>query len=118
MDLWTREARLFKYGSGTGSNFSKLRGENEKLSAGGKSSGLMSFLKIGDRAAGAIKSGGTTRRAAKMVILEADHPDVEAFIDWKVKEEQKVVALVTGSKIIKKALKAIMDACIERRGTR
>ena len=112
MDLWTREARLFKYGSGTGSNFSKLRGENEKLSAGGKSSGLMSFLKIGDRAAGAIKSGGTTRRAAKMVILEADHPDVEAFIDWKVKEEQKVVALVTGSKIIKKALKAIMDACI------
>ncbi|HSU66299.1 MAG TPA: hypothetical protein VLJ39_05490, partial [Tepidisphaeraceae bacterium] len=74
MDLWTREARLFKYGSGTGSNFSKLRGENEPLSGGGKSSGLMSFLKIGDRAAGAIKSGGTTRRAAKMVCLDLDHP--------------------------------------------
>jgi ribonucleoside-diphosphate reductase alpha chain len=112
MDLWMREARLFKYGSGTGSNFSKLRGENEKLSNGGKSSGLLSFLKIGDRAANAIKSGGTTRRAAKMVILEADHPDIEDFIDWKVKEEQKVAALVTGSKIIKKALKAIMDACV------
>ena len=77
MDLWTREARLFKYGSGTGTNFSKLRGENEPLSGGGKSSGLMSFLKIGDRAAGAIKSGGTTRRAAKMVCLDLDHPDVE-----------------------------------------
>ena len=100
MDLWVREARLFKYGSGTGSNFSKLRGENEKLSGGGKSSGLMSFLKIGDRAAGAIKSGGTTRRAAKMVIVDADHPDIEAFIDWKVKEEQKVAALVAGSKIV------------------
>jgi len=111
MDLWMREARLFKYGSGTGSNFSKLRGENEKLSNGGKSSGLLSFLKIGDRAASAIKSGGTTRRAAKMVILEADHPDVEDFIDWKVKEELKVAALVTGSKIIKKALKAIVDTC-------
>ena len=112
MDLWMREARLFKYGSGTGSNFSKLRGENEKLSNGGKSSGLLSFLKIGDRAANAIKSGGTTRRAAKMVILEADHPDVEDFIDWKVKEEQKVAALVTGSKILKKALKAILNACV------
>jgi len=86
MDLWVREARLFKYGSGTGSNFSKLRGENERLSGGGKSSGLMSFLKIGDRAAGAIKSGGTTRRAAKMVVVDTDHPDIEAFIDWKVKE--------------------------------
>ena len=85
MDLWVREARLFKYGSGTGSNFSKLRGENERLSGGGKSSGLMSFLKIGDRAAGAIKSGGTTRRAAKMVVVDADHPDIEAYIDWKVK---------------------------------
>ena len=77
MDLWVREARLFKYGSGTGSNFSKVRGENESLSGGGKSSGLMSFLKIGDRAAGAIKSGGTTRRAAKMVIVDIDHPDIE-----------------------------------------
>ena len=84
MDLWVREARLFKYGSGTGSNFSKLRGEGERLSGGGKSSGLMSFLKIGDRAAGAIKSGGTTRRAAKMVIVDADHPDIETYIDWKV----------------------------------
>ena len=116
MDLWMRETRLFKYGSGTGSNFSKFRGENEKLSNGGKSSGLLSFLKIGDRAASAIKSGGTTRRAAKMVILEADHPDVEDFIDWKVKEEQKVAALVTGSKIIKKAIKAIMDACVNSDG--
>ena len=112
MDLWVREARLFKYGSGTGSNFSKLRGENEKLSGGGKSSGLMSFLKIGDRAAGAIKSGGTTRRAAKMVIVDADHPDIEDFIDWKVKEEGKVAALVTGSKTLQKALKAILRACV------
>lgn len=96
MDLWTREARLFKYGSGTGSNFSKLRGENEPLSGGGKSSGLMSFLKIGDRAAGAIKSGGTTRRAAKMVCLDLDHPDIEDFINWKVREELKVAAMAEG----------------------
>jgi len=94
MDLWQREARLFKFGSGTGTNFSNLRGEGEPLSGGGKSSGLMSFLKIGDRAAGAIKSGGTTRRAAKMVCLDLDHPDIETFIDWKVKEEQKVAALI------------------------
>ena len=112
MDLWVREARLFKYGSGTGSNFSHLRGEGEKLSGGGKSSGLMSFLKIGDRAAGAIKSGGTTRRAAKMVVVDADHPDIEAYIDWKVNEEQKVAALVTGSKIVKQHLAAIMKACV------
>ncbi|MHC5307218.1 vitamin B12-dependent ribonucleotide reductase [Bartonella sp. LJL80] len=112
MDLWVREARLFKYGSGTGSNFSQLRGEGEKLSGGGKSSGLMSFLKIGDRAAGAIKSGGTTRRAAKMVVVDIDHPDIETYIDWKVHEEQKVAALVTGSKIVKKHLTAIMKACI------
>ncbi len=92
MDLWVREARLFKYGSGTGTNFSSLRGEGEKLSGGGKSSGLMGFLKIGDRAAGAIKSGGTTRRAAKMVICDMDHPDIEAFINWKVIEEQKVAS--------------------------
>src|SRR5688500_18176273 len=98
MDLWTREARLFKYGSGTGSNFSKLRGENEPLSGGGKSSGLMSFLRIGDRAAGAIKSGGTTRRAAKMVCLDLDHPDVEMFVNWKVREELKVAAMVEGMK--------------------
>ncbi len=111
MDLWTREARLFKYGSGTGSNFSNLRGENEPLSGGGKSSGLMSFLKIGDRAAGAIKSGGTTRRAAKMVIVDADHPDIEDFIDWKVIEEQKVAALVAGSKLHEKHLNAIIKAC-------
>jgi ribonucleoside-diphosphate reductase alpha chain len=116
MDLWVREARLFKYGSGTGSNFSKLRGENERLSGGGKSSGLMSFLKIGDRAAGAIKSGGTTRRAAKMVIVDADHPDIEDFIDWKVKEEGKVAALVTGSKTLQKALKAILRACVNCEG--
>ncbi|MGB7046582.1 MAG: vitamin B12-dependent ribonucleotide reductase [Methylocella sp.] len=116
MDLWVREARLFKYGSGTGSNFSKLRGENEKLSGGGKSSGLMSFLKIGDRAAGAIKSGGTTRRAAKMVIVDADHPDIEDFIEWKVKEERKVAALITGSKILQRAMKAILRACVNCEG--
>jgi ribonucleoside-diphosphate reductase alpha chain len=117
MDLWVREARLFKYGSGTGSNFSKLRGEGEKLSGGGKSSGLMSFLKIGDRAAGAIKSGGTTRRAAKMVILDADHPDIEQFIDWKVIEEQKVANLVTGSKINQRHLRAILKACVNCEGS-
>lgn len=100
MDLFEREARLFKYGSGTGTNFSKIRGEGEPLSGGGKSSGLMSFLKIGDAAAGAIKSGGTTRRAAKMVIVDADHPDIEKFIDWKLKEEQKVAALVKGSELL------------------
>jgi len=96
MDLWTREARLFKYGSGTGTNFSSLRGNDEPLSGGGKSSGLMSFLKIGDRAAGAIKSGGTTRRAAKMVCLDADHPDIETFVSWKAREELKVAAMVEG----------------------
>ncbi len=94
MDLWTREARLFKYGSGTGTNFSSIRGEGEPLSGGGISSGLMSFLKIGDRAAGAIKSGGTTRRAAKMVCLDLDHPDIEGFINWKADEEKKVRALI------------------------
>lgn len=93
MDLWVREARLFKFGSGTGTNFSHLRGEGEPLSGGGQSSGLMSFLKIGDRAAGAIKSGGTTRRAAKMVCLDLDHPDIEEFINWKVNEEKKVGAM-------------------------
>jgi ribonucleoside-diphosphate reductase alpha chain len=112
MDLWVREARLFKYGSGTGSNFSMLRGENEPLSGGGKSSGLMSFLKIGDRAAGAIKSGGTTRRAAKMVVVDIDHPDIESYINWKVIEEQKVAALVTGSKILSERLNAILKACV------
>ncbi|MDX1640334.1 MAG: vitamin B12-dependent ribonucleotide reductase [Balneolaceae bacterium] len=113
MDLWVREARLFKYGSGTGSNFSKIRGENEPLSGGGKSSGLMSFLKIGDRAAGAIKSGGTTRRAAKMVTLDLDHPDIEEYINWKVREEQKVAAIVAGSKITQKHLKKIINLCHE-----
>src|SRR5499426_3252843 len=117
MDLWVREARLFKYGSGTGSNFSKLRSENERLAGGGRSSGLMSFLKIGDRAAGAIKSGGTTRRAAKMVVVDADHPDIEAYIDWKVKEEQKVASLVTGSKINAKHLKDVMKACVNCEGS-
>jgi ribonucleoside-diphosphate reductase alpha chain len=117
MDLWTREARLFKYGSGTGTNFSALRGENEKLSGGGKSSGLMSFLKIGDRAAGAIKSGGTTRRAAKMVIVDADHPDIEMFIDWKVVEEQKVAALVAGSKLTAQHLKLVLKACVNCEGS-
>ncbi len=111
MDLWVREARLFKYGSGTGTNFSKLRAGGEALSGGGRSSGLMSFLKIGDRAAGAIKSGGTTRRAAKMVCLDLDHPDIEEFIDWKVVEEQKVAAMVTGSKVCARHLNQILEAC-------
>ncbi|HEV7369478.1 vitamin B12-dependent ribonucleotide reductase [Arenibaculum sp.] len=113
MDLWVREARLFKYGSGTGSNFSKLRGDGERLSGGGRSSGLMSFLKIGDRAAGAIKSGGTTRRAAKMVTVDIDHPDIEAYIDWKVIEEQKVAALVSGSKLAQRHMSEVMRACNE-----
>ena len=94
MDLWVREARIFKYGSGVGTNFSSIRGEGEKLSGGGTSSGLMSFLKIGDRAAGAIKSGGTTRRAAKMVCLDLDHPEIESFVNWKMEEEKKVAALI------------------------
>ena len=111
MDLWVREARLFKYGSGTGSNFSSIRGEDEPLSGGGRSSGLMSFLKIGDRAAGAIKSGGTTRRAAKMVTLDLDHPDIESYINWKVVEEQKVAALVAGSKATQNHLKKIIGLC-------
>ncbi len=111
MDLWVREARLFKYGSGTGTNFSGIRGSEEPLSGGGKSSGLMSFLKIGDRSAGAIKSGGTTRRAAKMVTLDIDHPDIEEFINWKMIEEQKVAALVTGSKICNLHLNNVIKAC-------
>mgnify|MGYP001827632211 FL=1 len=117
MDLWVREARLFKYGSGTGSNFSRLRGEGEPLSGGGKSSGLMSFLKIGDRAAGAIKSGGTTRRAAKMVCLDLDHPDIEEFVSWKAVEERKVAALVAGSRTIRRQLAAILDCCFSDDGS-
>ena len=117
MDLWVREARLFKYGSGTGTNFSSLRAAGEKLSGGGKSSGLMGFLKIGDRAAGAIKSGGTTRRAAKMVIVDADHPDIEDFINWKVIEEQKVASIVAGSKMHEQKLNGIFAAIAKWDGT-
>ncbi len=117
MDLWVREARLFKYGSGTGSNFSQIRGEGEPLSGGGKSSGLMSFLKIGDRAAGAIKSGGTTRRAAKMVCLDLDHPDIEEFISWKAVEERKVAALVAGSRTNQRRLTSILSACFADDGS-
>ncbi|MCE1190454.1 MAG: vitamin B12-dependent ribonucleotide reductase [Ignavibacteria bacterium] len=113
MDLWVREARLFKYGSGTGANYSDIRGINEPLSGGGRSSGLMSFLKIGDRSAGAIKSGGTTRRAAKMVCLDLDHPDIEEFVNWKVVEEEKVAALVAGSQACNMHLNAIMNACYQ-----
>ncbi|MFG0286346.1 MAG: adenosylcobalamin-dependent ribonucleoside-diphosphate reductase [Phycisphaerales bacterium JB039] len=109
MDLWVREARLFKYGSGTGTNFSRLRAEDEPLSGGGKSSGLMSWLKIGDRAAAAIKSGGTTRRAAKMVCLDMDHPDIQRFINWKVREEIKVAAMVEGLKLLKKEDETIRE---------
>ena len=111
MDLWVREARLFKYGSGTGTNFSHLRGDGEKLSGGGRSSGLMSWLRIGDRAASAIKSGGTTRRAAKMVCLDMDHPDIADFIDWKVREEIKVQAMVEGLKALKKHSPDIAKQC-------
>ncbi|MCL2126930.1 MAG: adenosylcobalamin-dependent ribonucleoside-diphosphate reductase, partial [Treponema sp.] len=116
MDLVTREARLFKYGSGTGSNFSRIRSMNEKLSGGGVSSGLLSFLKIGDRSASAIKSGGTTRRAAKMVTLDADHPDVEKYISWKAGEEHKVASMVTGSAIVRKHLDGIRRALAAFRG--
>jgi ribonucleoside-diphosphate reductase alpha chain len=109
MDLWMREARLFKYGSGTGANFSKIRGRGEPLSGGGQSSGLMSFLAVGDRAAGAIKSGGTTRRAAKMVTLDIDHPDVEEFATWKVREEKKVAAMVAGAKVCRYRMNIIYE---------
>ncbi len=111
MDLWVREARLFKYGSGTGSNFSNLRAAGEKLSGGGKSSGLLSFLKVGDKAAASVKSGGTTRRAAKMVCLDLDHPEIEDFILWKVREEEKVSALVAGAKLHRTHLAEIFKAC-------
>lgn len=114
MELWTKEARLFKYGSGTGTNFSRLRSKGEPLSSGGRSGGVLSFLKVGDRAAGAVKSGGTTRRAAKMVILDLDHPDIEEFIDWKKNEEKKVAAMVVGSAqlalIEKKAEQILADS--------
>ncbi len=116
MDLWVREARVFKYGSGTGSNFSRIRGSDERLSGGGRSSGLMSFLKIGDRAAGAIKSGGTTRRAAKMVTLDLDHPDIEQYVRWKVVEETKVAALVAGSRMLNRHLNAVLAATGEGEG--
>ncbi|MGA8841295.1 MAG: LAGLIDADG family homing endonuclease [Candidatus Aquilonibacter sp.] len=110
-----REARIFKGGSGSGANFSRIRGEGEKLTGGGTSSGLMSFLKVFDRAAGAIKSGGTTRRAAKMVVLNADHPDIEKFVNWKVTEERKVADLVIGSRILQEQLNAIMAAAHDTR---
>ncbi|MDR2748052.1 MAG: adenosylcobalamin-dependent ribonucleoside-diphosphate reductase [Treponema sp.] len=116
MDLVTREARLFKYGSGTGSNFSRIRAADERLSGGGVSSGLLSFLKIADRSASAIKSGGTTRRAAKMVTLDADHPDVEKYVGWKVQEEHKAASLVTGSAIVKKRMEGIRKAVLGFRG--
>jgi ribonucleoside-diphosphate reductase alpha chain len=116
MDLWARETRIFKFGSGSGTNFSTLRGAGEPLSGGGVSSGLMSFLRVGDRAAGAVKSGGTTRRAAKMIIVDADHPDIEEFVDWKRHEEAKVAALVTGSRVIKKRLNAVIKACVQCSG--
>ena len=111
MDLVTSEARLFKYGSGTGSNFSRLRGRGEPLSGGGISSGLLSFLKVADRSASAIKSGGTTRRAAKMVTLDADHPDIEEYVRWKVNEEQKVAAMAAGSRVLRRAADRLLAAC-------
>jgi len=111
MDLWKREALLFKYGAGSGTNFSNIRGADEPLSSGGKSSGLLSFLKVGDAAAGAVKSGGTTRRAAKMVVVDIDHPDIEKFISWKQREENKVAALVAGSRAMAQHLPKVMAAC-------
>ncbi len=116
MDLWVREARLFKFGSGTGSNFSNIRGAGEPLSGGGTSSGLMSFLRIGDVSAGAVKSGGTTRRAAKMVVVDIDHPDIEDFIGWKAREETKVAALVAGAKALRERLNAVIAACVNCEG--
>ena len=116
MDLWSREARLFKFGSGAGANFSEIRSEGEPLSGGGKSSGLMSFLKVGDAAAGAVKSGGVTRRAAKMVVVDGDHPDIEEFIRWKAREEGKVAALVAGSKALAEHLPKILNACWAKDG--
>ncbi|MEM6413414.1 MAG: vitamin B12-dependent ribonucleotide reductase [Pseudomonadota bacterium] len=110
-DLWRREALLFKFGSGTGTNFSTLRGKGEPLSGGGTSSGLISFLNVGDASAGAVKSGGVTRRAAKMVVLDADHPDIEEFVTWKAREEEKVAALVAGSKALSRHLPKILAAC-------
>jgi len=111
MDLWKREALLFKYGSGSGTNFSNIRGADEPLSSGGKSSGLLSFLKVGDAAAGAVKSGGTTRRAAKMVVVDADHPDIEEFVSWKTREEEKVAMLAAGSRAMAKHLPLVLAAC-------
>jgi len=111
MDLWKREALLFKYGSGSGTNFSRLRGKDEPLSGGGKSSGLLSFLKVGDAAAGAVKSGGTTRRAAKMVVVDIDHPDIEDFIRWKAVEEEKVAVLAAGSRAMALHLPKILASC-------
>lgn len=110
MDLWTREARVFKYGGGSGTNFSTIRAKDEPLSGGGVSSGLLSFLRVGDRAAGAIKSGGTSRRAAKLVCLDMDHPDILEFIDWKVKEERKVAMLVAGNRAMHKAWTSLLEA--------
>ncbi len=113
MDLVRKEARIFKFGGGSGSNVSKIRAKNEKLSSGGTSSGLLSFLHIADRAAGAIKSGGTTRRAAKMVVVDLDHPDIEDFVTWKTREEQKVAYLVAGSVVCEKHLNAVLRACTQ-----
>ena len=112
MDLVTSEARLFKYGSGTGTNYSRLRAKAEPLSGGGVSSGLLSFLKVGDRSASAVKSGGTTRRAARMVTLDADHPDVREYVDWKAEEEQKVLSMVVGSRLLSKHAAALEQAVV------
>jgi ribonucleoside-diphosphate reductase alpha chain len=107
MDLWVREARIFKHGSGSGVNPSNLRGKGEKLSGGGVASGLMSWLRIGDCAAGAIQSGGTTRRAAKMVAVDADHPEIEDFVEWKVREEAKAAAMFVGSRLMRDQLRNV-----------
>ena len=109
MDFMTREARIFKGGGGSGAYYGEVRGTGEPLSGGGKSSGLPSFLKPIDRSAGSIKSGGTVRRAARMVVLPMDHPDIEWFVDWKAREEKKVAALVAGSKAVKGGVFAVYE---------
>lgn len=109
MDLWTREARLFKYGSGSGSNLSAIRAKDEKLSGGGTSSGLMSFLPVGDRSAGSIKSGGTTRRAALMRVLNLDHPEILDFVGWKAHEEAKAAMIAVGSRVLHERLTEVRD---------
>lgn len=115
-DLMLKEAKIFKYGSSSGSNFSNIRGKGEKLSGGGHSTGVMSFLKISDFSADVVRSGGNTKSGSKMVVLDADHPEIEDFINWKIKEDEKIVSMVTGSNIVKRILELIFEACKDYQG--